>query len=221
MNRSTTKLTLTLITVALVGGLTAIALAIAYKENDARPVLLPDRVISLLPESKPLTAFSLTDHDGHPFDLARLRGKWTFLFFGYTYCPDVCPTTLAQLARVRDKILKQGSAGSDAQFVFVSVDPNRDTPGKLKQYVGHFNAKFVGVTGADRQIANLAGQLGARYQVLIKPGSDNYPVYHTPAVYLVDPRARFHAIFRPPYDPALVSERFELVRRLDAERNAV
>lgn len=220
MNRATGKLTFMLTTVALVVGLAAVALAITYQENNARPVLLPDQVISLLPESKPLTAFTLTDHKGHPFDLGRLRGKWTFLFFGYTYCPDVCPTTLAQLARVRDKIVKQGGAGSDPQFVFVSVDPNRDTPTKLKQYVRHFDARFVGVTGVDRQIANLAGQLGARYEVRIKQGSDNYPVYHTPAVYLVDPKARFHAIFRPPYDPALISARFELVRRLDAKRNA-
>ncbi|HEX9810827.1 MAG TPA: SCO family protein [Burkholderiales bacterium] len=220
MHRSTGKLTVMLAAVALVAGLAAIALAISYKENGARAVLLPDSVISLLPESKPLTAFTLTDHDGHPFDLARLRGKWTFLFFGYAYCPDVCPTTLAQLAQARNKIAKQGSADLETQFVFVSVDPNRDTPTKLKQYVGHFDAKFVGVTGADRQIANLAGQLGARYQVTIEPGSDNYPVDHTPAVYLVDPRVRFHAIFRPPYDPALISARFELVRRLDAERNA-
>ena len=220
MNRSSGKLTVMLFSVALVAGLAAIALAITYRENGARPVLLPDRVISLLPEPKPLTAFSLTDHDGQPFDLARLQGKWTFLFFGYTYCPDVCPTTLAQLARVHEKIAKQGNTGSNAQFVFVSVDPNRDTPSKLKKYVDYFDAGFVGVTGADRQIANLAGQLGARYQVLIKPGSDSYPVNHTPAVYLVDPRARFHAIFRPPYDPALISVRFERVRQLDAERNS-
>lgn len=206
--------------IALVGGLAAIALAITYNENDARPVLLPDQVLSLLPESKPLTAFTLTDHNGRAFDLGRLHGRWTFLFFGYTYCPDVCPTTLAQLAQVRHNIVKQGNIGTDTQFVFVSVDPNRDTPAKLKQYVGHFDKTFIGVTGADPQIANLAGQLGARYQVLVKPGSDSYPVYHTPAVYLVDPQARFHAIFRPPYKPALMSARFKLVRQLAADRNA-
>jgi protein SCO1/2 len=220
MKRSTGKLTVMLATVALVTGIAVIALAITYRENNARAVLLPDQVISVLPESKPLTAFALTDHNGHPFDLARLRGKWTFLFFGYTYCPDVCPTTLAELARAHTKIAKHGGTGFDTQFVFVSVDPNRDTPAKLKQYVGYFDPSFVGVTGADPQIANLAGQLGARYEVQVKPGSDLYPVYHTPAIYLVDPKARFHAIFRPPYDPALISARFDLVRRLDAERNA-
>jgi protein SCO1/2 len=205
--------------IALVAGLAAIALAISYNEHDARAVLLPDQVISLLPESKPLRAFTLTDHNGKVFDLARLRDKWTFLFFGYTYCPDVCPTTLARFAQARDKMVKEGIAGADTQFVFISVDPNRDTLAKLKQYVGHFDAAFLGVTGADPQIANLAGQLGARYQVLIKPGSDSYPVYHTPAVYLVDPQARFHAIFRPPYDPALISARFKLVRQLAADQN--
>jgi protein SCO1 len=220
MKGSTGKLTVMLAAIALVAGLAAIALAITYNENNARPVLLPDQVISLLPESKPLTAFTLTDHDGQAFNLGRLRGKWTFLFFGYTYCPDVCPTTLAQLAQMRHKIVREGDGGTNTQFVFVSVDPNRDTLAKLKQYVAHFDSTFIGATGTDPQIANLAGQLGARYQVLVKPGSDSYPVYHTPAVYLVDPQARFHAIFRPPYTPALMSARFKLVRQLAADQNA-
>jgi protein SCO1/2 len=100
--------------------------------------------------------------------------------------------------------------------VFISVDPYRDTAGKLRQYVEHFDTSFVGVTGDNAQIGNLAAQLGATYQVAITPGLENYPVYHTTAVFLVDPRARSHAVFTPPHDAEAISRRFKVLRELAA-----
>jgi protein SCO1/2 len=118
------------------------------------------------------------------------------------------------LARAHENIA-QSTAGADSiQFVFVSVDPNRDTAGKLRQYVDYFDTRFVGVTGDNAQIASLAGQLGATYRVAITPGVENYPVYHSTAVFLVDPRARFHAVFTPPLDAEAISRRFKVVREL-------
>ena len=165
--------------VALAAVLAGVWLADVYREHDSRAVFLPNQVITLFPEPKPLTAFALTDHKNRVFDLASLKGKWTFLFFGFTHCPDVCPTTLAELARARDDIARNAAGAKDVQFVFVSVDPNRDTAGKLGQYVGYFEPTFLGVTGDDAQIGNLAGQLGAAYQVAIAPGLENYPVTHS------------------------------------------
>src|SRR6476661_1014964 len=81
-------------------------LDVTYRENDSRAILLPDRVMTLFPDPKPLTAFAFTDHENRVFDLSRLKGKWSFLFFGYTHCPDVCPTTLATLARAHENIVK-------------------------------------------------------------------------------------------------------------------
>lgn len=217
MKSSTGKFVIMIGVMTLVTALSAAALVANYQNDGARAQLLPDPVITLFPDPKPLAAFALTDHDGQVFDLTRLRGKWTFLFFGYTYCPDVCPTTLAQLARVRDRIAFQGAPTNDIQFVFVSVDPHRDTARLLKQYVAHFNATFIGVTGNDREIANLAGQLGTRYEVLATSGTDSYPVNHSAAVFLLDPRARYHAVFKPPYDADAISARFNLVRRLEGK----
>ncbi|HKB63461.1 MAG TPA: SCO family protein, partial [Burkholderiales bacterium] len=77
-------------------------LAATYRENGSRAILLPDQVMTLFPDPKPLTAFAFTDHENRVFDLSRLKGKWSFLFFGYTHCPDVCPTTLATLARAHE-----------------------------------------------------------------------------------------------------------------------
>ena len=179
-------------------------------------MLLPDQVMTLFPDPKPLTAFALTDHRNRVFNLASLKGKWSFLFFGFTHCPDACPTTLAVLARARDNIAKNTVGSEDIQFVFISVDPNRDSADKLSQYVTYFHTTFLGVTGDNAQIENLAGQLGAAYQVAIAPGIENYPVYHSTAVFLLDPRAQYHAVFTPPHDAEAISKRFKVVRELEA-----
>jgi protein SCO1/2 len=203
-------------TVALAAILAGVWLAEVHREHDSQAMLLPDQVITLFPDPKPLTAFALTDDKNRVFDLQSLKGKWSFLFFGFTHCPDVCPTTLAVLARARDNIAKNAAGAEDVQFVFVSVDPNRDTASKLRQYVDYFDTTFLGVTGDDAQIANLAGQLGATYQVAITPGVENYPVYHSMAVFLLDPQARYHAVFTPPHDAEAISRRFKVVRKLEA-----
>ena len=193
-------------------------LAATYRENGSRAILLPDQAMTLLPDPKPLTAFAFTDHENRVFDLSRLKGKWSFLFFGYTHCPDICPMTLAILARAHEDIVKSTVGAKDVQFVFISVDPNRDTAEKLGQYVTYFDTSFLGVTGDNAQLGNLAGQLGAAYQLAITPGVENYPVYHTAAVFLVDPRARFHAVFAPPIDAESISKRFKVLRELEGHK---
>ena len=215
MKKIPLKFSIMITTVALATMLAGAWLALIYRENDSRAMLLPDKVMTLFPDPKPLTAFALTDHQNRLFDLASLKGKWSFLFFGYTHCPDICPTTLAILARARDNIVKSGVGAEDIQIVFISVDPNRDTADMLEQYVPHFHTTFLGVTGDDAQIGNLAGQLDAAYEVSITPGMENYPVYHTASVFLVDPQARYHAVFTPPLDAEVISARFKVVRKLE------
>jgi len=216
MHKLSLKFSIMITSVTLAAMLAGVWLADIYREHDSRAMLLPNQVITLFPDPKPLTAFALTDHKNRVFDLASLKGKWSFLFFGFTHCPDVCPTTLAVLARARDSIAKNTVGAADIQFVFISVDPNRDSASKLGQYVGYFDAAFLGVTGDNAQISNLAGQLGAAYRVAIAPGVENYPVYHAAAVFLLDPRARYHAVFSPPHDAEAISKRFKVVRELAA-----
>ena len=215
MKQISLKFSLMMTTVALAAMLAGVWLAASDRENASRAMVLPDRVMTLFPDPKPLTAFALSDHQNRVFDLSRLKGKWSFLFFGFTHCPDVCPATLANLARARDNIAKSTVGAEDVQFVFISVDPNRDTAGKLKQYVDYFDTTFLGVTGDNAQIGNLAGQLGAAYQVAFKPGTENYPVYHATKVFLVDPQARYHAMFTPPLDAETISRRFRVLRELE------
>ncbi len=212
------KFSIMLTAVVLAALLAGVWLAAAYRENGSRAILLPDQVMTLFPAPKPLAAFAFKDHEDRVFDLSRLRGKWSFLFFGYTHCPDICPTTLATLARAHENIARSAAGAKDVQFVFISVDPNRDTAGKLGQYVTYFDTAFLGVTGDDAQLGNLAAQLGAAYQLAITPGMENYPVYHTAAVFLVDPRARYHAVFAPPLDAEGISRRFEVLRELEGPK---
>jgi len=204
--------------VVLAAMLGAVLLAAVYRENGSQAILLPDQVMTLFPAPKPLAAFAFTDHENRVFDLSRLKGKWSFLFFGYTHCPDICPMTLATLARAHESIAKTTAGAKDVQFVFISVDPSRDTAGKLGEYVTYFDTSFLGVTGSSAQLGNLAGQLGAAYEVPITPGTDNYPVYHTAAVFLVDPRARYHAVFAPPLDAEGISRRFKVLRELEGPK---
>ncbi len=218
MEKISLKLSVMMTSVVLAAMLGGVWLAATYLENGSRAILLPDQAMTLFPDPKPLTAFAFTDHENRVFDLSRLKGKWSFLFFGYTHCPDICPTTLAMLASAHENIVKSTLGAKDVQFVFISVDPNRDTADKLRQYVTYFDASFLGVTGDDAQLGNLAAQLGAAYQLAITPGVENYPVYHTAAVFLVDPRARYHAVFAPPLDAEGISRRFEVLRELEGPK---
>jgi protein SCO1 len=214
-NRKSLEFSVMATTVVLAAALAGVWIVGIDRETDSQATLLPDQAMRLLSEPKPLIDFALTDDRNRPFDLASLKGKWSFLFFGYTHCPDVCPTTLATLARAHDSIAKSTGGARNIQFVFVSVDPNRDTAGRLRKYVDYFDTSFVGATGNDVQIANLAGQLGAAYQVAATPGLEDYPVYHTTALYLVDPQARYRAVFTPPLDAEAISRRFKVVRGLE------
>ncbi len=223
MNALTIKFGLTIATVVLAAVLAGSFVATIYREQNSRGTLLPTQGMTVLPSPKQITAFSLTDHEQHSFDLASLKGKWSFLFFGFTSCPDICPTTLSVLAGVRNKVADRtpalkpaAAAATPMQFVFISVDPKRDTPAKLGQYVTHFDSSFNGVTGSNSELGNLARQLGAVYELsATTPGSDDYRVFHTSAVFLVDPLARYHAVLSSPHDAETISKRFLVLRELE------
>jgi len=132
--------------------------------------------------------FHLTDQNGRPVDQSLLNGKWSVVFFGYTFCPDVCPTTLATLGQTMDQL---GPKAANAQVVFITVDPARDTPAQLKTYLSAkaFPKNVVGLTGAPDEIARVAKEYFVYYQ---KEGSgQNYTMDHSTALYLMNPTGRF------------------------------
>ncbi len=148
--------------------------------------------------------FTLTDTDGRTVTQAALAGKWTAIFFGYTYCPDICPTTFQVLGRAQ-KIL--GSKADNLQFLFITIDPARDTPAVLGAYVksGGFPTHLTGLTGTDAQIAQAAKVYRASYQKV--PQKDGaYTMAHTDVVYLMDPKGRFAAPLTGDMSPKDVAE---------------
>jgi protein SCO1/2 len=148
------------------------------------------------PESRVVQPFELVDHNSGVFDNAALEQHWSFLFFGYTYCPDVCPTTLSVLNSIAQRLQ---DVDADIRFVMVTVDPARDTPERLAEFVTYFNGDFLGVTGTDQGLEQLTRQLGILYErVQQEPGSESYLMDHTAAVFLFDPDGRYHAVFSPP-----------------------
>ena len=178
------------------------AVALAAGIWAAQALLVPRTMIddelaaSRFPVARQLAPFRLLDQHGQTFDNSTLQGKWSLLFFGYTHCPDVCPTTLAVLNGVARKL-----SGSDVpvQFVFVSVDPERDTPEQLARFVNYFNPDFTGATGTATELEALTRQLGVLHTRAADPQQpDNYLVDHSAAVFLTDPSGRYHAVFTPP-----------------------
>ncbi|MET0089720.1 MAG: SCO family protein [Candidatus Thiodiazotropha sp.] len=134
--------------------------------------------------------FALTDHFGKPFELSQLRGKLVLLFFGYTYCPDICPTELSNLAAVLDGL---GDSAARVQGVFVSLDPERDTPQVLHDYTRYFNPDLLGLTGTPGEVAQVAQQYRVRYQRHEKPDG-RYSLDHSADLYVIDPEGKLTAV---------------------------
>jgi protein SCO1/2 len=135
--------------------------------------------------------FSLVDQDGRPTTEAALKGQWNAVFFGFTYCPDVCPGTLQALAAASDQL---GPKAKDLKIVMISVDPGRDTPAQMKTYLSgdYLPRNTLGLTGTPEQTAAAA----KAYRVYAKKVGDgpDYSMDHSTAVYLVDPKGRFDRV---------------------------
>jgi protein SCO1/2 len=159
----------------------------------AIPRLLPHTFHGTLLQS-PSEAhdFRLVSHTGQRVSLSDYRGKLVLLYFGYTFCPDVCPATLSEIAGAM-KLL--GEDADDIQLVMISVDPERDTPEKLAEYVAHFNPSFLGVTGTQDEISEIATFYGIFYEKNEGSAATGYLVDHTATVTVVDQDGHVKLIF--------------------------
>ncbi|MDB5969035.1 MAG: hypothetical protein JWQ90_1485 [Hydrocarboniphaga sp.] len=151
---------------------------------------------TLLKQPRAIEAFQLSDTAGAVFDNARLQGHWSLLFAGFTYCPDVCPTTLAMLKGLKTRL---DSAQTPVQVVFLSVDPQRDTPEKLERYVHYFSPDFIGATGSDAELEKLARSLSLVYAKVPGETPESYTVDHSAALVLVNPQGQVAGYFLPPH----------------------
>jgi protein SCO1/2 len=149
--------------------------------------------------------FQLVDQNGKAFTDANLKGKWHLVFFGYTHCPDTCPTVLNEIALALDKL---GKKKDQVSVVFISVDPDRDTPAVLKSYVESFDAPVVALTGTAAEVKQAAADYRVYYAK--HPRSDgDYEMDHSAVIYVMDPQGRFTATFNPDTQADAMATRLE------------
>ena len=164
---------------------------VAHRSGSSVPQLTSG---TWLPQPRPIENFALTDEAGQPFTLKELAGRPTLVFFGFTHCPDVCPTTLARLAQIT-----KAAAIPNLRVVLVTVDPERDKPEQLQQYVHAFDPAFKGVTGSPADIERFAREFSVAV-ARVDLGGGDYTVDHSAVVFLMDDQARRVALFTPPFE---------------------
>lgn len=195
--------------VALIMGLTVQRVLLNKGAGDQTAMI--DAGIVLLPKSRTLPDLNMTDQDGAPVAVDELKGQWTLLFFGYTFCPDICPTTLAQIRQVRSELSAE-DAGR-LRVVLVSVDPNRDTPQRLKEYLGFFDKQYVGLTGSVADIQKLANAVSVPF-IPADTSKPNYTVDHSGNLALLGPDGTQRGFIRAPLNgPKLVAQLPGLLER--------
>ncbi len=180
----------------------------------------------LFPRQKDLREFQMIDSHHNSYGLSDLEGSWSFLFFGYTHCPDICPITMNSLRQVQDFLAKDvtenptenpaenpvenptENSPRKTQFLFVSVDGERDTPPHLEQYIQYFGDGFTALTGNKKQVDSLTNQLGVPYEIEKHDTGEDYLVAHSGAIFLISPQTKLTAIYQPPHNPEEMAQRF-------------
>lgn len=165
----------------------------------------------LWPVPRPLQAFQLDGPGGQAFGPAQMTGHWSLVFFGYTSCPDICPTTLKVLQDLSQIERQRGR--EPPRVLFVSLDPQRDDPTRLAQYAGHFGENIVGLGGDLVQLEGLLRQAGAMFEYGMADARGNYDIAHTSSVFVVDPAGRLFAVLSPPHQAPAMAARLEEIRR--------
>ncbi len=172
-------------------------------ERQADPTKLLDAGIVLLPQSRTLPALEMVDQNGAKVAVDQLKDKWSLVFFGYTFCPDICPTTLAQMRELKGLLPRE--AQDNLRFVFVSVDPNRDTPQQIKQYLGYFDPNFVGVTGDLPTLQKLANAVSIPF-IPADTSKENYTVDHSGNLVVLGPDGTQRGFIRSPLNNQKLKE---------------
>lgn len=181
-----------------VAGAFAVLLGITAGMLALRPDTVSITSGTMLKAPRPIDDFQLRAASGAAFTKADLAGHWTVVFAGFTYCPDVCPTTLTELKAVNARL---GDAAKNVRFLFLSVDPERDTPEKIGKYVNFFDPRFQGATGDTAALDKLGANLGFVYTKVKGATPGSYTIDHSTALILIDPQGRIAGYLTPPFKP--------------------
>ena len=144
-----------------------------------------------------LTGFQMTNDQNKDFDIIDFEGQWNLLFFGFTFCPDICPLTMKQLSIVKEGLKPEANK---IKFYLVSVDPDRDSPANLRTYLDNFDNEFIGLTGEIDQIYKFSTQVNAPFFPVVNSKEKNYTVDHSGSLVLINPEGDYAGFFRAPHD---------------------
>lgn len=184
----------------------AIGSGLIVQSSKAPPAERPEfKKLILLPNTKPLVDVDFIDHNGQKFGMAEFKGKWSILFFGFTNCPDICPTTMQTLKHVKAKIEQRG-LWHNYQTIMVSVDPERDTTARLASYVPYFDPEFIGISGPLESTTSFAKNLGILFFKGDQAANGGYDVDHGAAIILVDPQGQYAGVMTAPHLEESISE---------------
>lgn len=184
----------------------------AYLFTSHNQLKSPPSIESLIWPPYQLGNFSLESTEDATLDLAQLKDRWSFIFFGYTNCPDVCPMTMTTLAATVSKLQAVGASDS-TQVIFVSIDPNRDTISHMETYVKYFDTAFIGATGEIEEINVLSSQLGVAH-IRSEPNEEGiYTVDHSASIMLIDPKGRKVGVFGSRDKPDEIAENFQSIKK--------
>jgi protein SCO1/2 len=178
--------------IALVIGV-VVAINIAPPGSDKQT-----QFVSLYPAARVLPDFQLVDHNNQTFTANNLKDHWSLVFVGYTYCPDICPTTLAELKGIYPELQKIPT-DFPIQVVLLSVDPKRDTPERLNEYINFFNPDFIAVSGEHAQLFPMVRAMGMMYSMSQSTDNPDYLVDHSSSVVVVNPMAQVVGRFKPDF----------------------
>ncbi|MCI0917411.1 SCO family protein [Stutzerimonas stutzeri] len=196
--------------VALVIGLTVYKVLNTERQLDTAELL--DAGIVMLPQGRDMPDVTLTNQDGEAVSMEQLEGHWNLLFFGYTFCPDICPATLAELRQLRGSLPEE--VNQRLQPILVSVDPERDTPEQLKKYLDYFGAGFIGLTGPLDDIQTLANAAGVPF-IPADTSKKDYTVDHGANLALIGPDGRLRGFIRAPMRTEKLAEQLPAVLALE------
>lgn len=169
---------------------------------------LREQGVILFDQPRRLSDFELQAHDGEAFTGEDLRGQWTFVFFGFTHCPDICPMAMADLSRLMGQLPED--VAEQTRVVMVTLDPARDTPEVLAEYVPYFHPEFVGVTGEFLTIRSLANEMNVAFAKVTQ--EEGYTVDHSGHINLINPKGDYHAIFKSPFDIDAMQQNYRALR---------
>lgn len=164
---------------------------------------------TLLPAPRTLNPFSLTDDAGNPLTNANLKGHWSLMFFGFTHCGDVCPTTLTELNKMYQQLQKDLPADRLPQIIFVSVDPERDTQPVLHNYIKNYNPNFIGATGNSDNLNVFVKDLGVYFHKKPSQDANTYDMEHSPQIYLFNPDGNWVGILTYPQQAEQLTQNYQ------------